>query len=187
MSPVLHLTGLAGSLRAASVNRVLLEAAGILCAPSLTIDIFDGVGGLPQFNPDLDHEGLLPDSAAAWRAQVAGSDGLLIACPVYAGGLPGAFKNALDWLVGEPAFAGTCVAVFGASDRSKAIVDQLRRVLTMMSANIVDDACVVFHQVTSGMRAEDLAADPQFASLFGEALSTFSARVLAVVGSGGSR
>jgi NAD(P)H-dependent FMN reductase len=35
------------------------------------------------------------------RDDIRASDGLLFSTPEYAGGLPGAFKNLLDWTVGD--------------------------------------------------------------------------------------
>jgi chromate reductase, NAD(P)H dehydrogenase (quinone) len=34
-------------------------------------------------------------------AAVAHADAVLVSTPEYAGGMPGALKNALDWLVGS--------------------------------------------------------------------------------------
>ncbi len=57
------------------------------------------VGDVPPFNPDLERDGVpAPPLVVEWRAQVAGSDGVLIASPEYAHSLPGSLKNA----VGNP-------------------------------------------------------------------------------------
>ena len=96
-----------GSLRAVSSNTALLEAAAALAPPGMEIAVFRRLGDLPLFNPDLDGEGHAPPSeVAALRAQVASAGGVIISSPEYAHGVPGAMKNALDWLVSYPEFAG---------------------------------------------------------------------------------
>jgi len=96
---------LSGSLRRRSGNTALLLAARQLAPNTLALDMYDGLGQLPLFNPD-DEVDPLPASVQALRAAVGTSDALLIACPEYAHGIPGAFKNLLDWLVGSLEFPG---------------------------------------------------------------------------------
>ncbi len=64
-----------------------------------------------HFNPDLDQEVSLPAEVVALRAVVAHADALVISTPEYVHALPGAFKNALDWLVSDPSFTGKPVAI----------------------------------------------------------------------------
>jgi chromate reductase, NAD(P)H dehydrogenase (quinone) len=136
---VIRLLAVCGSLRAASTNKALLEAAARLALAGMTIDPFDGLADLPPFNPDLDVEPL-PPTVALWRGEVAISDGLLISSPEYARGVPGALKNALDWLVSSEVFPGKPVALFNASERGVAMQASLRLILETMSAKLVESA-----------------------------------------------
>src|ERR1700755_805249 len=43
----------------------------------------------------------LPEAVARLRAAIHDADALLFCTPEYAGALPGAFKNLLDWTVGD--------------------------------------------------------------------------------------
>jgi len=61
--------------------------------------LYDGLAGLPAFNPDNDHEPL-PAPVADLRAHIAAADAVLFCTPEYAGALPGGFMNLLDWTVG---------------------------------------------------------------------------------------
>lgn len=71
----------------------------------MTFEFFRGIADLPHFNPDIDREEDVPPLAvAAWRAAIRDADGIVISCPEYAHGLPGSFKNALDWLVSSGEF-----------------------------------------------------------------------------------
>lgn len=108
---------LVGSLRADSSNRRLADAA-IAALPS-------GVSGLisswpallPHYDQDLDTE-LPRDEVAAFRAEVAEADALVVVTPEFNGSLPSVLKNAIDWASrprGAAALSGMPVAVLGAS------------------------------------------------------------------------
>ena len=130
---------LSGSLRRASANTAVLEAARVLAPPWLELSIHRDVGALPWFNPD-DERDPLPAPVAALRGAVGASDALLIACPEYAHGVPGAFKNLLDWLVGGVEFPGKPVALINTSGRgSHHAQDALVEILRAMSATVLDD------------------------------------------------
>ncbi len=113
----LHILGFAGSLRARSYNRALLNAASELAPQSLQIDVFD-LGDVPLYNGDLDTDERRPESVRQFKAALAEADGILIAMPEYNYGVPGVLKNALDW-ASRPSFKSPLVhkpaAIMGAS------------------------------------------------------------------------
>src|SRR5262245_50637458 len=119
MNPI-NLLALSGSLRTASSNTAVLEAAVRVASPSIRIDLWSRLGELPHFNPDLEEVSAdhLPARVSELRRLTGEADGLLLSTPEYAHGLPGAFKNALDWLVGSTEFPGKPVAVMNPSPRS---------------------------------------------------------------------
>jgi len=131
---------LCGSLRSVSMNAALLRAAARLAPPGVRVELFDRIGQLPLFNPDL--EATMPAQVRALHAQVLSSDALLIASPEYAHGVTGLLKNALDWLVSFEGFVDKRVAIFNASPRSVHADAALREILTTMSADLVADACL---------------------------------------------
>jgi NAD(P)H-dependent FMN reductase len=131
---------LSGSLRGVSANTALLRACRVLAPSSLQLTLFERMGELPLFNPDLDVEPL-PAVVLALREAVGASDALIVACPEYAHGVPGPFKNLLDWLVGSLEFPGKPVAQWNASGRgSHHAQAALREVLLTMSARLLDTA-----------------------------------------------
>ena len=110
--------GIAGSLRAGSYNRGLLEAARELAPEGMELRVWDGLRDLPHYDGDLDHDDRRPGAVTELKRAIAGADGLLIATPEYNYSIPGVLKNAIDWasrpgyrseLVGKP------VAIMGAS------------------------------------------------------------------------
>ena len=108
---------ISGSLRVHSSNAALLRAAAALASDTTTFTFCDRhLGALPLFNPDLDAEGAVPPPAVEqFRALLRAADGVLVCCPEYAHGVPGALKNALDWIVSSGELEGKPVALIVAS------------------------------------------------------------------------
>lgn len=163
---------ISGSLRAGASNTALLAAAAAVAPSGMRIELYTGMAALPHFNPDLDAPDAigLPDAVAELRARVARADALLLSTPEYAHGLPGSFKNLLDWLVGSVDFAGKPVAVLGASARARHAPAQLREVLVTMSAHVVDGACRLVPLTGSSADAADVLAQQAATAVLTEAL-----------------
>ena len=112
----LRVLAFAGSLRAASYNKMLLRAAVELAPAGMEIEIHD-IGEIPLFNEDVEAAGT-PPAVEAFREAIRRVDALLIATPEYNHGVPGVLKNAVDWASRPPrrsVLAGKPAAVFGAS------------------------------------------------------------------------
>ena len=136
---------ISGSLRADSSNTALLEAAARLAIPGMQIVLFRGLGDLPHFNPDLDGQGQeAPPAVAALRAHVSAAEGVIISSPEYAHGVPGSMKNALDWLVSYPDFAGKPVLLWNASAAGGQWAQAaLLEILETMSARVLVEASLL--------------------------------------------
>lgn len=107
---------ISGSLRAQSSNAALLRAAARVAPDGVQVEIYEGLGELPHFNPDLDAEGSEPPAAVReLRELLTGADAIVISSPEYAHGVPGSFKNMLDWLVSVGELVGKPVALWNAS------------------------------------------------------------------------
>jgi chromate reductase len=114
-----RLLGISGSLRRGSFNTSLLRAAAELAGDGVTLDIAD-IHGIPLYDADLEAEQGLPAAVVALKDRIAACDGLLLATPEYNNGIPGVFKNAIDWLSRpnddvKRVFGDCPVAVIGAS------------------------------------------------------------------------
>ncbi|SJZ72573.1 NAD(P)H-dependent FMN reductase [Enhydrobacter aerosaccus] len=171
MTPI-RLLALSGSLRAGSSNTSLLEAACRLAPRGLQIELYRGMADLPHFNPDLEND--LPQGIVDLHARIGAADGLLISCPEYARGIPGSFKNMLDWLVGSSTFPGKPVALFNTSPRASEAQAALRLVLQTMSAHIVDQASLSVDLLSRRMDTTAIAADPAMSSTIVQALGCFA-------------
>ena len=109
--------GLSGSIRKASFNAGLLRAAAEL-APEGTRFEIGSIAEVPLYNGDIETAEGLPVAVRALQAQLKAADGLLLVTPEYNNGIPGVFKNAIDWMSrgeGLKLFVGKPVAVIGAS------------------------------------------------------------------------
>ncbi len=173
-----EILAISGSLRAASSNGALIEAARRSAPSGMAITIYDGLGGLPHFNPDIEAVAL-PAPVADLRTAMARADGLLISCPEYARGIPGSFKNMLDWMVGDTQFAGKPVALWNGAPRSVASGEALRLVLTTMAAVIIEDACVSLKLIGKSWSADDICAEADFSTEIARALNAFSRSISA--------
>lgn len=111
-----RILGLSGSLRRASFNASLLRAAARLAPEGTEVDV-RGIQGVPLYDADLEAQGT-PQAVLDLRAALAEADGLLLVSPEYNNGIPGPFKNAIDWMAsgaGADLFKGKPVALMGAS------------------------------------------------------------------------
>lgn len=113
-----RILGLSGSLRKASFNTGLLRAAEQVMPDGATLDTHT-LHGVPLFDADLEAEQGVPPAAARLKEALSACDGLLLVTPEYNNGIPGVFKNAIDWMSRPPGgtdlFKGKPVAVIGAS------------------------------------------------------------------------
>lgn len=109
--------GLSGSLRRASFNAGLLRAASEIKLDDARIKI-GSIRDVPLYDGDLERAIGLPDSVKTLQALLEAADGVLLVTPEYNNGVPGVFKNAIDWMSRGPGlemWVGKPVAVIGAS------------------------------------------------------------------------
>ncbi|MHB1333687.1 MAG: NADPH-dependent FMN reductase [Sulfuriferula sp.] len=170
-----RILAISGSLRRASLNTILLRAAACLAPVGMQIDLFDGLGTLPLFNPDI--EATDPPTVANFRARILAADGLLIASPEYAHGITGVMKNALDWMVGCETFVNKPVALFNTSPRAVHAQASIREILTTMSARIVEAASISLPILGSWLDEEGIVSHPVMSAALGQALRTFQAAI----------
>ena len=172
----MNILTISGSLRARSSNTELLRAAALVADPSWRFDHYDGLAALPHFNPDLDFEGATPPEAVRdLRARIAAAEALLISSPEYAHGVPGALKNALDWMVSDAAMIGKPIALLNASARSAFAHPQLAETLRTMSTALVAEASIVVPLDGRKLDAAGIAADPVLAARVRGALDALAA------------
>ena len=110
----MKIVAISGSLRADSLNTAILRALTPLMPAGINYYIWEGLGTLPHFSPDIDFDAS-PESAVAYRNLLRSADRVIICTPEYAFGMPGVLKNALDWLVSSGELDKKPVATISAS------------------------------------------------------------------------
>ena len=148
---------ISGSLRTRSTNSSVLRTARSLAPQGVVATLYEGTADLPHFSPDDDVEPLHP-AVAVLRGEIRRADALLLSTPEYAGGLPGSFKNLLDWTIGDDQIGSINekpVAWINASTRgAEGAHESLRHVLGYANAVIVEAACTR-QPVTAAMIGPD--------------------------------
>ncbi|MGW2543723.1 NADPH-dependent FMN reductase [Kitasatospora sp. NPDC001574] len=168
-----HILLLPGSLRAGSANETVLRTAAAVArvTEGITATYYTGLGGLPHFNPDLDTDPL-PEPVTGLRAAIEAADALLICAPEYAGTLPGAFKNLLDWTVGGIEIAEKPAAWISTAGPGRGLgaEEALRTVLRYTGAVVVEEACVRVPLARGDVGPDGLVADPLVRDRIGEVM-----------------
>jgi NAD(P)H-dependent FMN reductase len=182
---------ISGSTRKGSANSAALVTAAALAPQRVTPVLYDGLAGLPAFNPDHDGD-LLPPAAAELRAEIAAAAAVLFCTPEYAGTLPGSLKNLLDWTVGggemyEKPAAWINVAAGG---RGGGATATLASVLAYVTATVIDSACrdipVPRDAVTSDGRVRDQRFTATMAEVWHDVLAYLDAAAEGSPGPGGA-
>jgi NAD(P)H-dependent FMN reductase len=152
-----------GSLRYDSTNSAVLRTVRAVAPEGVTCELYDDVGHLPLFNPDDDRHPL-PSAVARLRTAVHRSDAVLFSTPEYAGALPGALKNLLEWLIGDDQQGSIYekpVAWINASPRGATLAhESLRTVLGYAKATVIEAACADIPVTVGALGGDGLVSDP---------------------------
>ena len=162
----MRLLAISGSLRRRSYNSALLDAAAAESGPDVDFVFWNGLDTIPAYNEDVDEA---PLSVALLKAEIAAADTILFATPEYNASIPGALKNALDWvsrpfaanpLRGKPvAVIGASQGIFGASWAQA----ELRKVLQTIGARVEEQELLVPH-AQHALTPEGRLREPQHAT-----------------------
>lgn len=149
---------LLGSLRKASLNAAVAATLPELAPADVTIAPLGSVGELPHYDADLQAEGF-PAAVVAMGRAIAEADGVIIVTPEYNYSVPGALKNAIDWLsrLPENPFAGKPVAIQTASPGmigGARAQYHLRQTLVFLNADTLNKPEIMIGQATSRIDAE---------------------------------
>jgi chromate reductase, NAD(P)H dehydrogenase (quinone) len=160
----MRVLGISGSLRRDSHNTQLLRAAGALLPPGAELELWEDLKAVPPYDAD-DDAGIesRPECLRELDAAIREADVVLFSTPEYNHSIPGALKNALDWVsrpLAESPLRGKPVAVVGASTGIFGAVwaqAELRKVLGAIGARVVD------RELPVGTAADAFTADGRLA------------------------
>lgn len=168
---------LSGSLRKRSYNTSALEALTQLAPGGVDVSIFDGIRHLPLFNPDWEDEPI--PSVVSLKSALQSASGLIVASPEYAHGISGVMKNALDWLVSGEAFVSIPVMLVNTSPRAHHAQESLREVITTMSGDIIEEACLSIPLLGGNLDAKGILLNEEFRAVLKFHLLAFCAEIRA--------
>ena len=137
----MRILAVSGSLREGSFNTNLLRAALEAAPDGVELELWDGIGELPFYDEDLEHN--VPEPVRRLREDWAAADAILFATPEYNGSVPGGLKNAIDWGSRprlEAVLRNKPVAVVGASTGQFGALwaqQDLKRILGIAGARVV--------------------------------------------------
>jgi len=149
---------ISGSTRRASSNLNLINAIADLTSEVFAITIFDGLSGLPHFNPDIDNENV-PLQVTDYRKQIKEADGVLFCTPEYAIGVPGALKNAIDWTVSSMEFSKKPIALITASLSGEKAHQSLLGTLLIIEAKMTTDTQLLISFVKTKVTSDGKIID----------------------------
>jgi NAD(P)H-dependent FMN reductase len=161
---VMRILAISGSLRKQSYNTAALRLAQSIAPQGVAIEIFERISEFPLFNPDLG-DGNEYAAVVELREKIRSADAVLVACPEYVHGVPGAFKNALDWIVGTGELDGKPVGLINATPAlggAQWVRDALLEILNVMSANhVVPDAVLRLDGIRKRMNEQGVILDQE--------------------------
>lgn len=135
---------ISGSTREGSINTAVLRTISTLLPSDWKATLYSELTRLPHFNPDLEQSGP-PAAVADLRRSVQEAQAVLFCTPEYAGAMPGAMKNLLEWTIGDTVMSDKPVGWVNPSTsprRAAGTYDTLRTVLSYTGADIIEDACL---------------------------------------------
>ena len=170
-----------GSLRKASFNAAIARALPALAPENVTISLLPSVGEFPLYNADVQAEGL-PAVVTRAADEIRAADGVIIVTPEYNHTIPGALKNAIDWISRLPnqPFAAKPVALESASQgvwgglRAQLA---LRHMFVYLDARPLNKPEVIIPQVNQKLDANGELTDPATRGFLADQLKAFAAFV----------
>ncbi len=145
----MHVLALSGSLRSGSHSSELLRRAAASAPGDVELVLYEGLKEIPPYDADDDLPGAQPVAVQRLKAALAAADAVLIATPEYNHSIPGALKNALDWvsrpLLESPvrnkpaAVISSSTGMFGGVWAAA----ETRKVLGALGARVLDEAVTV--------------------------------------------
>lgn len=153
-----RILGISGSTKSGSANERILRAIGQMYAGRIDVEIFTAIDRLPHFNPDLDNNDPPPE-VVEFRRLIESSDGVLISTPEYVFSLPGALKNALEWMVSTTIFTDKPAAFIIAATSGEKAFESLALILRTIGANLDDDSMMLIRGARAKLDEKNTIVD----------------------------
>ena len=94
----MNILTICGSLRKASYNHMLVRALPALAPAGMKFQESPPFDHFPFYNADLHADGKFPAPVTTLADAIRAADGIIFVSPEYNYTIPGALKNAVDWV-----------------------------------------------------------------------------------------
>ncbi|AHH21805.1 NADPH-dependent FMN reductase [Nocardia nova SH22a] len=173
---------ISGSTRPGSTNTAALRTFAETVPPDITTELFTDLVDIPAFVPGDEPS---PPAVEAVRGKLAAADAVVFCTPEYAGMIPGALKNLLEWTVGtadlhEKPVAWISVAAPG---RGEAAITSLRTVLGYVGATEIESACRRITVQATMVGSDGTVADASVRAVLAESAAAIGAYLSAAASS----
>jgi chromate reductase, NAD(P)H dehydrogenase (quinone) len=113
----LNVVSICGSLRKGSYNRMVMNALQGYAPAGMRITEAPPFAAFPLYNADVQNSSGFPAPVQALAEAIRAADGVIFVSPEYNYSIPGALKNAIDWVSRMPnqPFAGKPIAIQSAT------------------------------------------------------------------------
>lgn len=149
----IKLVSMLGSLRDGGYHSIIAGSLRELVGQDVSVEALGSVGDFPHYDADLQKEGF-PPAVLEMARRIGEADGVVVVTPEYNYSVPGALKNALDWLSRtDPApFARKPVSIITASPGvigGARAQYHLRQIMVFLDANVLNKPEVMIGDVGS--------------------------------------
>lgn len=139
----LEVLTICGSLRKGSFNAMAQRALPALAPRDMQVKSAPSFADFPPLDMDAVATGGYPPQVLALADAIGAADGVIVCSPEYNRTIPGALKNALDWVSASPGqpFAGKPMAILSASPSpigAARMQYDLRKVLAALDAVLLN-------------------------------------------------
>ena len=113
----LNIVSICGSLRKGSYNRMVMNALQGYAPEGMRITEAPPFAAFPLYNADVQNSSGFPAPVQALAEAIRAAAGVIFVSPEYNYSIPGALKNAIDWVSRMPnqPFAGKPIAIQSAT------------------------------------------------------------------------
>lgn len=175
----MNLVVLLGSLRQGSYNKAIATSLQELAPPQVNVTLLGSVGDLPHYDADIE-KACYPQALFDMAEQIRAADGLIIVSPEYNYSVPGALKNAIDWLsrLENQPIANKPVLIQSASMGilgGARMQYHLRQILVFLNAHVMNTPEVMVGRAQDKVDAQNQLIDAGTREFIGMQLSQFAA------------
>ncbi|MEP4534700.1 MAG: NADPH-dependent FMN reductase [Cyclobacteriaceae bacterium] len=154
-----NILAISGSANSGSSSWQLLKFIGEKYEDSVHLDFYEGLAGLPHFNP-VQSDTDVPAEVKKLREQIAKADGILFCTPEYVFSLPGSLKNLIEWNVSTTLFSAKPVAIIVAAASGEKAFESLALILTTIEALLPDESKLLVQGVKGKIKNYEVHHTP---------------------------